>query len=220
MTDKSLHIHVTNDGVYMENGLTVYLRDGGPCWIVDPGLPPQAEEIIEHIREHSLTCDAIMLTHAHPDHIAGIDEVREALDNPPVYLAREEWDFLTDPYANLSAHMGRPLILNVTDPIDLKHGDTRELDGTTWQIFDTSGHSPGGRTFYCKEHSIAIVGDALFAGSIGRVDFPHSDGAELMRNIHDNLMTLPGETRVLSGHGPETTIERERTTNPFVLHGL
>jgi glyoxylase-like metal-dependent hydrolase (beta-lactamase superfamily II) len=67
---------------------------------------------------------------------------------------------------------------------------------------------------------IALVGDALFAGSIGRVDFPHSNGDRLMQNIHQHLMTLPDETRALSGHGPETTIGHERTTNPYVLHGL
>ena len=66
----------------------------------------------------------------------------------------------------------------------------------------------------------AVVGDPPFAGSIGRVAFPHSDGAKLMANIHEHLMSLPDETRVLSGHGPETTIGRERTTNPFILHGL
>lgn len=220
MTEKNLNIHVTNDGVYMENGLTVYLREGGPCWIIDPGLPPQAEEILAHVRAKSLTCEAIVLTHAHPDHIAGVDDIRETLGEVPVYLAREEWDMLTDPNANLSALMGRSIMANVTDPRDLPHGESIELDGTSWKIFDTSGHSPGGRTFYCEELGIAIVGDALFAGSVGRVDFPHSDGARLMKNIRNNLMTLPGETRVLSGHGPETTIERERTTNPFVLHGI
>jgi len=220
MGERTLQIHITNDGVYMENGMTIYLREGGMCWIVDPGFPPQADQIVAHVREKSLTCEAIMLTHAHPDHIAGVDDVRQALNNPPVYLAREEWDMLTDPQANLSALMGRSIVADVSDPHDLPHGETRELDGTSWKILDTCGHSPGGRTFYCEELSIAIVGDALFAGSVGRVDFPHSDGAKLMRNIHDNLMTLPGETRVLSGHGPETTIERERTSNPFVLHGL
>jgi len=220
MSQSKLLIHVTNDGVYMENGLTIYLRDEGPCWVIDPGFPPQAQEILEHIRQKSLTCQAIVLTHAHPDHIAGIDEVRDELGDIPVYLARQEWDMLTDGRANLSALMGRSIVTNVTDPRDLPPGETLELDQTFWTILDTSGHSPGGRTFYCEKLGVAIVGDALFAGSVGRVDFPHSDGNRLMHNIHENLMTLPAETRVLCGHGPETTIERERTTNPFILHGI
>lgn len=220
MTDNELKIHVTNDPVYMENGMTVYRRDGGPCWIIDPGLPPQAGQIIAHVQEKSLTPTAIVLTHAHADHIAGIDEVREGLGPLPVYLAKEEWPALTDPAHNLSSMMGPGFATSVTNPLDLPAGETLELDDTSWQILDTSGHSPGGRTLYCAKHGIAIVGDALFAGSIGRVDFPHSDGDRLMRNIREQLMTLPDGTRVLSGHGPETTIGRERATNPFVIHGL
>lgn len=220
MSDRTLHIHVTNDPTYMENGLTLYLREGGPCWIVDPGLPPQASQIIEHVGANSLRPSAIVLTHAHADHIAGIDEVREALGQLPVYLAKEEWSALSDPAENLSAMTGVGFVTDVTDPLDLPPGETLELDGSQWSISDTSGHSPGGRTFYCSELGIAIVGDALFAGSVGRVDFHHSNGDQLMRNIREHLMTLPDETRVICGHGPETTIGREKQTNPFILHGL
>lgn len=220
MSDKSLHVHVTNDRVYAENGLTIHLRDGGPCWIIDPGLPPQADQIVRYVRERALTPDAIVLTHAHADHIAGIDDVRKQLGPLPVYLAKEEWPALTDPMENLSGMMGPGFRTSVADPRDLPDGGTMQLDGTSWRILDTSGHSPGGRTLYCAALSLAIVGDALFAGSVGRVDFPHSDGEKLMRNIRENLMTLPDDTRVISGHGPETTIGRERETNPYVIHGL
>jgi len=220
MTPPKLNIHITNDPLYMENGYTVYLRDDGPCWIIDPGFAPQARQIVRHVREHRLTPAAIVLTHAHPDHIAGIDEVRAELGRMPVYCPREEWKALVDPFENLSALIGQPVVADVHDALDLPHGGSIELDGTTWRILDTSGHSPGGRTFHCADRGIAFVGDALFAGSIGRVDFPNSDGPRLMRNIRENLMTLPDATRVLSGHGPETTIGRERQTNPFVLHGL
>jgi glyoxylase-like metal-dependent hydrolase (beta-lactamase superfamily II) len=219
MTNK-LRIHITNDDVYMENGYTVSLRDSGPCWVIDPGLPPQASEILEHIRNHKLTPAAIVLTHAHADHIAGVDEVREAYPKLPVYLAREEWPALTQPKHNLSAYVGQSFATRVTDPRDLPHGSALELDGTKWKVLDVSGHSPGGRALYCAELKMVIVGDALFAGSVGRVDFPHSSGDQLMRNIKGNLLTLPDDTRVLSGHGPETTIGHERKTNPFILHGI
>ncbi len=98
---------------------------------------------------------------------------------------------------------------------DLDPNHVLELGETRWQVLDTSGHSPGGRTLYCPQAQTAIVGDALFAGSIGRIDFPHSDGPRLLSNIREQLFTLPGSTRVCSGHGPDTTIEIERTTNPF-----
>ncbi|MBU0718330.1 MAG: MBL fold metallo-hydrolase [Planctomycetes bacterium] len=220
MAKTKLQIHVANDPVYYQNGTTVHLRDGGPCWIIDPGLPPQAQLIAQHVREHSLEPEAILITHGHADHIAGIDEVRAELGEIPVYLAKVEWPTLTDPEHNLSSMMSAHLTTKVSDPRDLVPGKTLKLDGTTWQILDTSGHSPGGRSFYCAEHGIVIVGDALFAGSVGRVDFPYSDGQLLMSNIHEYLMTLPDETRVLSGHGPDTTIGRERKTNPFIIHGL
>ena len=103
---------------------------------------------------------------------------------------------------------------------DLPEGATLELDGGTWQVLETSGHSPGGRSLYCPEEQVVIVGDALFAGGIGRYDFHHSDGPQLMRNLQQKLMTLPDETRVLPGHGPSTTIGTERQTNPFLNDGL
>ena len=220
MVERRLQIHVTNDPVYMENGMIVYLREGGPCWIIDPGLPPQAGQIVRFIRAKRLSPERLILTHGHADHIAGIDEVRDALGPLPVHLALEEWTALSDPMQNLSGLMGPGLTTAVTDPVDLPAGARLELDGASWEVRDTSGHSPGGRTLYCAELGVAIVGDALFAGSVGRVDFPHSNGARLMKNIQEHLMTLPDDTRVFSGHGAETTIGRERTTNPFLLYGL
>jgi len=217
---KTLQIKITNDPMYMENGCTIYLREGGPCWIIDPGLPPQAEQIVAYVREKSLEPAAILLTHGHTDHIAGLDEVRENLGELPVHLGKPEWAALSDPKENLSAMTGRNLTTKVTDPRDLPPGETMELDGTTWEIRDTSGHSPGGRSFYCAELGVVFVGDALFTGSVGRVDFHHSDGDRLIRNLNEQLMTLPDDTRVISGHGPDTTIGRERTTNPFILHGI
>ena len=167
MSDMALRIYVANDPVYVENGMILYLREGGPCWIIDPGLPPEAEHIVKHVREKSLDPTAILCTHGHADHIAGLDAVREELGPVPVHLAREEWPALTDPRENLSGMMSTGLITNVRDPRDLAPDSTMELDGTVWRILDTSGHSPGGRSFYCEELGIVITGDALFNDRAG-----------------------------------------------------
>lgn len=220
MNEPGIQFYITNDPIFAENGYIVYRRDDGPCWIIDPGLPPQAERIIAFVREHSLKPEAVILTHAHGDHIAGVDDVLAGLGDLPVHLAEEEWPMLADPAKNLSSGIGMPVSVSAKDVRDLPVGQVLELDGSRWVIGDVAGHSPAGRSLYCAEEGVVIVGDALFAGSVGRVDFPHSDGPTLMANIRNTLMTLPDDTRVLSGHGPETTIGLERTTNPFVLHGL
>ena len=216
MPDSGLSIHVEHDPVYMENGFVLYFRDGGDCWMVDPGLPPHAERMSAFAERHRLTLAAVLLTHAHPDHIAGVDELRGRLGMAPLYLGREEWSFLTDPVQNLSAGLGLELIVSTDHLHDLAPGLELSLEASRWTVLDTSGHSPGGRSLYCEAAGLVIVGDALFAGSIGRTDFPHSEHRLLLANLRDNLLTLPGHTRVLPGHGPETTIDTERRTNPFV----
>lgn len=216
----SLRIHVTEDSVYAENSYVVAEADSGVCWLIDPGLPPHAERIIDRVRRDKLHPEAVVLTHAHFDHIAGVDDVRAALGPLPVYLAREEWRALSDPVYNLSGWIGPGLATAVTDPLDLPADSVMKLGRTEWVVLDVSGHSPGGRALYCAGEGVVIVGDALFSGSVGRVDFPTSDGPRLIRNIRNHLLTLPDDTRVLSGHGPATTIGRQRRTNPFILHGL
>jgi glyoxylase-like metal-dependent hydrolase (beta-lactamase superfamily II) len=217
MTDTKVQIYVEQDPSFMENGFVVFVRDGGPCWMIDPGLPPHAERMSALVEQRKLTLRAILLTHAHADHIAGVDEVREQLGLVPLYLARQEWSFLGDPNQNLSAGLGQALVVSRENLKDLTPGLTLTLDDTHWVAIDSSGHSPGGRSLYCAGAQVAFSGDALFAGSIGRTDFPHSDHRDLISNIRANLMTLPPDTRVYPGHGPETTIETERLSNPFLI---
>ncbi|MCP4245961.1 MAG: MBL fold metallo-hydrolase [bacterium] len=220
MSQQPYQFQIHNDEMFAENSYIVFRGPGRPCWIVDPGLAPQAEHIIAFVRDHKLTLEAVVLTHAHGDHIAGVDPVREALGPVPLYLGEPEWPMLADPRENLSVNIGLPLTVKNDGVHDLPEGTTLEFDGGTWQILDTSGHSPGGRSLYCAEEQVVIVGDALFAGGIGRMDFHHSDGPRLMRNLQEKLLTLPDETRVLSGHGPGTTIGTERATNPFLRGGI
>ncbi|MCH7719655.1 MAG: MBL fold metallo-hydrolase [Planctomycetes bacterium] len=220
MSDTVVHFEVFNDPMFQQNGRIAYLEDDGPCWLIDPGPPPQASQMIKFVADHGLAPDAVVLTHAHADHIAGVDDVCRAFSDLPIYLAREEWGMLRDANENLSAMAGVPVAV-VAEPVyDLPEGAVLELGDTRWHVLDTSGHSPGGRSLYCAEQGVVLAGDALFAQGIGRYDFPHSDGRRLIRNIHEKLMTLPDETRVLSGHGPDTTIGTERRSNPFLTEPI
>lgn len=204
------------DALYAQNSRIVHTETAPGCWIIDPGLPPTGEDIVKYLADKALTPEAIILTHAHADHIAGVPQVLETYPALPVFLAQIEWPFLKDPAQNLSNMGGFDIRVEAPDLRDLQPGQALTLGSLNWQILDTSGHSPGGRTLYCAQASAAIVGDSLFAGSIGRVDFPHSDGPLLLANIREKLLTLPGRTRVYSGHGPTTTIEVEQATNPFL----
>jgi glyoxylase-like metal-dependent hydrolase (beta-lactamase superfamily II) len=185
----------------------------GRCFVVDCGFDPG--ELIDAIRSRGLTPEACVLTHAHLDHIAGLFELRRAFPGVPVWIHRAEAAWLTDPVLNLSAGYGLP-VTGPTPDVLLAHDDLVPLAGATWRVLHTPGHSPGGITLVHEPSRTAFVGDALFAGSIGRHDFPGSDFPTLERSIRQRLYTLPPETRVLPGHGPQTTIGREVASNPFV----
>lgn len=191
--------------------------ESGACWIIDAGFEP--DYLLRYIREKSLKPEKIVLTHAHLDHIGGLAEVQQVYPDIPILIHQAETAFLTDPMLNLSGMMGMELIApEATGTV--AHGDTLTLDGIDFEVRHTPGHSPGGICLYQPEHSLAIVGDTLFAGSIGRHDFPTSDGPALLRGIHEQLMTMPDQTRILPGHGPETTVGDERVGNPFLQGGF
>jgi len=206
-------------GPFATNCYVVNVPPDPACWIIDAGFEPNP--LIECIRSQALEPAAIILTHAHADHIAGLDQLRQAFPtasdgNPlPVYIHPAEQSWLIDPVLNLSAGLGEHIVVKPAERT-LLGGEMLELSGTRWEILHTPGHSPGGITLHHEPSAGALVGDTLFAGSIGRFDFPTSNEAHLFASIRDVLYALPDETDVYPGHGPTTTIGREKRTNPFV----
>ena len=204
-------------GDYQTNCFVVSNPGRSEGWIVDCGFEP--DPMLDWIQEHGIVASAMLLTHAHPDHIAGVDRAIERLGPMPIYVHEAEKGFCSDPILNLSAAMGMPV--SVTEPDRLLHdGDTLTLGDETWRVVHTPGHSPGGVLFIHDSSRQAIVGDTLFAGSIGRIDFPSSDPEAFRRSILKVMMDLPDDLAIYPGHGPASSIGKERATNPFVINGF
>lgn len=209
-------IRVFSPGPYQTNCYVVSRPDpqpGDACWVVDCGFDPEA--MIAKIKELGLQPEAVVLTHAHIDHIAGLFTFRSAFPEVPIWIHKAEEQWLSDPMLNLSAMSGA----EVTGPAParlLGHGDILTLAEEEWEVLHTPGHSPGGISLHHRRSPTVFVGDALFAGSIGRHDFPGSDYATLASSIREKLYTLPPETLALPGHGPPTQIGHEKLTNPYV----
>ena len=188
----------------------------GEIVVIDPG--DEGERIAERVRASGLTPTMILHTHGHLDHVGGTAELWRLLGGElPIGLHPDEIELYR--HAPMQAAMFGLEVEAPPDPTLLyEHGQRLKIGGLELEIRHTPGHSPGGVCFVVSgaEEPLAIVGDVLFAGSIGRTDLMGGSFPVLEKSIREQLYTLPDATRVVCGHGPDTTIGRERAANPFV----
>lgn len=203
-------------GAWQTNCWLVWIDDDPvrPGWIIDAGDQPAP--LLEAVRAQGITVQAILFTHAHLDHIMGLERVVAALGDLPRSAHALEHAWFGDPQLNLSAFSDVPPVSVRAPTHALSDGDVLTLGTTHWRVVHTPGHSPGSVSFVCDAAKVVIAGDTLFAGSIGRSDFASGDGPLLIRSIREKLLVLSDDFVVHPGHGPSTTIGRERVSNPWL----
>ena len=196
--------------------------EDGFCVFTDPGAesPEEVREMTDFVAAKGLKPVAVMLTHAHFDHIYGVNALVQAY-GIPVYMHEKE--IYTIETAN--PYMTKAFGLKLPDSFKgdgevirfVKEGDSIEAGSMKFEVLETPGHSPGGICFHERQEKVLFSGDTLFAGAIGRTDHPGGDYDMLMKSIFEKLLHLEGDTKVIPGHGPDTEIATERMTNPFLM---
>ena len=209
------------------NCYVVYNENTKECFVVDPAAP--SAPLVEFIQTEGLQLQGILLTHGHFDHIMGIDTLRREW-SVPVYASALEQKVLTDANVNLSVAYGAGYVF--ADAKFLEDGASLALAGYQIRMISTPGHTAGGCCYYIEEEEerkeiaeqieyieeeeVLFSGDTLFAGSVGRTDFPTGSMSTLVRSVKERLLSLPEDTQVYPGHMEATTIGFEKENNPFL----
>lgn len=184
--------------------------------VVDPG--GDLDDILEAVRQNDVTVTKILLTHGHADHAAGAAQLARDLEVPIEGPHRDD-DFLLRALPQAAREYGFPPSEAVSPDRWLDEGDTVEVGGLKLQVLHCPGHTPGHVVFFEPKQKVALVGDVLFKGSIGRTDFPRGNSDDLIASIRTKLWPLGDEVVFISGHGPLSTFGDERLSNPFVGEG-
>lgn len=196
-------------GPIEENTYLVYEENAKEALLIDPGS--KTKEIVDRIKELNFEKIIIFLTHGHGDHIAGVEFFRSNFPNAKVAISIEDSGLLNDPDENLSFYINESVTLRPAE-ITIKEGDTFKTGSHMGIARHVPGHTRGGMILIFDE--MVFSGDTLFCESVGRSDFPGGNATALMNSIKSKILTL-SERIVFPGHGPETSIEREKTNNPF-----
>ncbi len=212
-------------GSFQTNCYVLATEAGGPCVVVDPGQDA-VEPLGELLSTHRLSPVAVLLTHGHIDHTWSVYPVCDG-HHIPAYVHPEDRAMIADPGRGVSpqlvAMLGDLVFREPADVRELAEGALLDLGGLTLRVDHTPGHTRGSVVFRGRidgaedPAELVLAGDTLFAGSIGRTDLPGGNHAQLLTSLRDKLLPLDDSTLVLPGHGPTTTIGRERTSNPYLV---
>lgn len=198
---------------YQQNCSIIKCQETGKAAIVDPG--GDVERILATLEEMGGTAEKVILTHAHMDHCAASDVLRQQFEIPIEGPHRED-QFWLDKLPEWCKMSGFPHADAFLPDRWLEDGDTVTVGAQTLQVLHCPGHTPGHVVFLYRPQQLAWVGDVLFQGSIGRTDFPRGDHDQLVASIRNKLFTLGDDITFIPGHGPTSTFGQERRSNPFV----
>ena len=193
-----------------EANCSILWEDPAQAWVIDPGA--DGAEILGFMKKRGLKAGVVVLTHGHFDHVSAVNEVLAQFP-VPVYMHKEDAAFAFSPLNAMGPY--RPTIRPATLKTDKADGDTLACGGLTAKLIHTPGHTPGGWCLYVESEKLLVAGDTLFAGSIGRTDFPGGSQDQMEASLQ-RLKTLPDDTRVICGHGPQATIGVEKRSNPYL----
>jgi len=185
----------------------------GEAAVIDPAWDGQL--IAAEAKQRNWRIGQLWITHAHFDHIGGTGDLARALDTPPIIALHPNDRSLWDSQGG-AALFGLTLPATPEPTLNLLHGMDLHLGLTVFKVLHTPGHTPGHCIYYCAEAGVCFCGDLIFLKSVGRTDLPGGDWESLVTSIRSQVFSLPDETRLLSGHGPETIVGEEKSGNPFV----
>jgi glyoxylase-like metal-dependent hydrolase (beta-lactamase superfamily II) len=200
-------------GPVTTNAYLIANSDTHEAAVIDPAWDGQL--IAAEAKRRNWSISQIWITHAHFDHIGGAGELARELDTAPVIALHPNDRLLWDTRGG-AALFGFTLPASPTPTLNLAHNMNLRLGRTIFKVLHTPGHTPGHCVFYCAEAGVCFCGDLIFQNSVGRTDLPGGDWERLVTSIQTQIFTLPEETRLLSGHGPESTVGQEKSGNPFV----